>query len=239
MAKPYVLTNRHKLDAFIRAGGKLGDLGMVVGQVSGKPKYPKGHVGRRSRDRKRVAVDHLTPKETARRARLRALSAQLKGMGKEERKVARKQMVAMLKAEAKGRGEKANFRGLGRRGRAPAVAVARVAGVIASRRTTGQYHLRALKRGQVVITAALDHMHKGLLQRTGGNVTDAIIGMGKGLKQLIRQSFKQTGHDDTGRLVRNIQYHVFTKNGKARVLEVEKAAKALAKASKAAAKRRR
>jgi hypothetical protein len=232
MALPYIKTNSKKLDMFLRTGGKINDLSLIVGQLTGKPKYAKGHVGSKSRDRDRVAVDRMSPKESARRARLRALTRQLKGMGKEERKVARKQMVAMLKAEAKGRGEKARFRGLGRMGRAPAVAVAKVAGVIASRRSTGQYHLRALKRGQVLITTSLDHMHKGLLQRAGGDVARALTAMGKGLKELVRQSFRQTGHDDTGKLIRNIQYQIFSVGGKAAVKEAEKQAKALLKASK-------
>jgi hypothetical protein len=239
MAKSYVLTNSKKLDAFIRMGGKINDIGMVVGQLTGKPKYPKGHVGRKSRDRSRVPVDRIHPKERARRARIRALTAQLKGMGKSERKEARKQMVLMLKAEAKAQGEKAKFRGLGRLGRAPAVAVAKVAGVIASRRSTGQYHLEGLKRGQVLITSSLDHMRKGLLQRADGDVAAALTAMGKGLKELIRAAFRQTGHQDTGKLLRNIQYQVFSKGGKAAVKAAEKEQRALFKASKAASKRRR
>jgi hypothetical protein len=233
MALPYIKTNRKKLEAFLREGGKINDLSLIVGQLTGKPKYPKGHVGKRSRDRSRTPVDRISQKERTRRARIRALSAQLKGMGKEERKLARKQMVLMLKAEAKAKGEKAKFRGLGRRGRAPAVAVAKVAGVIASRRSTGQYHLEGLKRGQVLITSSLDHMRKGLLQRADGNVAAALTAMGRGLKELIRAAFRATGHEDTGKLVRNIQYQIFSIGGKAAVKEANKQAKALFKASKA------
>ena len=51
--RKYVVTNRHKLDAFMRDGGKINDLSLLVGQVTGTPKYSKGHVGSKSRDRTR------------------------------------------------------------------------------------------------------------------------------------------------------------------------------------------
>ncbi len=224
--RKYVKTNRHKLDAFLRMGGKINDLGLIVGQLTGKPKYPKGHVGSKSRDRKRTGLgDKKDPKEQQRRIQIRRAKAYLATLPKE----ARKSELKRLRAELKGQG--LSSRTLGRR-KAGATAVARVAGVLASRE---QYHLRALKRGQVLITSSLDKMRDSLLGRAG-SLAGALTAMGRGLKELIRASFRQTGHQDTGRLIRNTQYEIFSIGGKAAVAKAAKEARALARASK---KRRR
>ena len=228
MAKSFVITNRKKLDAFFRMGGKINDIGMVVGQLTGKPKYPKGHVGSRSRDRSRAGkhVTNIRAEEKNRRLEIRRAKRYLATLPKE----ARKSELTRLRAELKGR--KLSSRGLGRK-KAGATAVAKVAGVLASR---GQYHLRALKRGQVLITASLDNMREVLLQRKVGSLTESLVGMGKGLKAEIRRSFRQTGHTDTGKLERNIQFQIFSVGGKAAVIKAAKEARALARANK---KRRR
>ncbi len=226
MAKSFVKTNRHKLDAFLRMGGKINDLGLIVGQLTGKPKYPKGHVGSKSRDRSRTGMgDKKDPKEQQRRVQIRRAKAYLATLPKE----ARKSELKRLRAELKGQG--LSSRTLGRK-KAGATAVARVAGVLASRE---QYHLRALKRGQVLITSSVDKMRDSLLGRAG-SVAGALIAMGKGLKELIRASFRQTGHQDTGKLIRNTQFQIFSIGGKAAVAAAAKAARALARASR---KRRR
>ena len=222
----FVKTNRHKLDAFMREGGKINDLALIAGQLTGKPKYPKGHVGSKSRDRNRTGMgDKKDPREQQRLIQIRRAKKYLATLSKDARKVELKR----LRAELKGQG--LSSRTLGRK-KAGATAVARVAGVLASRE---QYHLRALKRGQVLITASLDKMRDSLVNRTG-SVAGALTAMGRGLKELIRASFRQTGHQDTGRLIRNTQYEIFSVGGKAAVVKAAKEARALARASK---KRRR
>lgn len=222
----YVKTNRKKLDAFFAEGGKINDLGMIVGQLTGKPKYPKGHVGSKSRDRTRSGKgDKKDPREQQRMVQIRRAKAYLATLDKG----ARKSELKRLRAELKGQG--LSSRTLGRK-KAGATAVARVAGVLASRE---QYHLRAMKRGQVLITANLDKMRDSLLGRAG-SPAGALTAMGRGLKELIRASFRQTGHQDTGRLIRNTQYEIFSRGGKAAVIKAAKEARALARASK---KRRR
>lgn len=227
MALPYVKTNRKKLDAFFRRGGKINDLGMVVGQLSGKPKYPKGHVGSKSRDRSRTGRGgKKDPREQQRMIQIRRAKKYLSTLGKEARKSELKRLRAALKKEG------LSSRTLGRK-KAGAVAVAKVAGVLASR---DQYHLRALKAGQVLITAELDKMRETLMGRGKGTMANSLTALGKGLKEKIRASFKATGHQDTGRLIRNTQYQIYSVGGKAAVARAAKEARALARASK---KRRR
>lgn len=230
MALPYIKTNRKLLDAFLRDGKNINDLGMVVGQLTGKPKYPKGHVGSKSRQKSRKgkhALD-ITPAEKSRRLQMQAAKRYLNSLPKEARKGEMKRLRAQLKAAHQ------TSRGLGRK-KAGATAVAKVAGVLASRE---QYHLRALRRGQVLITANLDKMRDSLVRRAG-SVAGALTAMGRGLKELIRASFRQTGHQDTGRLLRNTQYQIFSKGGKARVLKLAKEERARIRASKRSSRRRK
>jgi hypothetical protein len=227
MAKSYVKTNRKKLDEFFRQGKLINDIGMIVGQLSGKPKYPPGHVGSKSRVRSRAGQHDIgrSPEEKQRRLQINRAKRYLATLPKE----ARRGELRRLRAQLKGLGM--SSRGLGRR-KAGAVAVAKVAGVLASR---GQYHLRGLKAGQVTITANLDKIRRALLG-LGGSVVDGLKAMGSGLKEKIRASFRATGHTDTGKLVRNIQYQIFSIGGKAAVIKAAKEARALARKSK---KRRR
>jgi uncharacterized protein (DUF2267 family) len=228
MAKSYIKTNRRKLDAFIRMGGQINDLGLIVGQLTGKPKYPRGHVGSRSRDRSRKGQHSLDikPEERQRRLQMRAAKRYLSTLPKEERKSELKRLRRQLK------GLGLSTRGLGRKKAGP-TAVAKVAGVLASR---DQYHLKALKEGQVIITASLDTMRDTLLGHGAGNLAASLVSMGKGLKERIRSRFRATGHVDTGKLVRNIQYQIYSVGGKAAVEKAAKEARALLRANK---KRRR
>ncbi len=226
----YVKTNSRKLEAFFRDGGKINDLGMVVGQLTGKPKYPPGHVGKKSRGGGTGATRRghklRSREELDRQQDIRGLRTQLAGLDERERGKATRLLRRALKAD-----------GISSRGlvKAKATAVARVAGVLASRE---QYHLRALKRGQVLITASLDKMRDSLVKRTG-SVAGALTAMGRGLKELIRASFRQTGHQDTGRLIRNTQYEIFSRGGKAHVIAVAKEHRRLRREARKSKKRRR
>ncbi len=228
MAKSYVLTNRKKLDAFMRAGGQINDMGMTVGQLSGKPKYPRGHVGRRSRQRDRAGkhVSTIKPEEKDRRLQMRRARIYLNTLPKESRKAALKQ----LRAQLKGKGR--STAGLGRR-RFGAVAVAKVAGIIASRE---QYHLRAMRYSESFIQHSLDGMRKSLLGY-GKSVAVELTDMGRGLKSFVRRSLRATNHKDTGRMLRNTLYEIYTKGGKARVLRAAKEERARIRAAKKARKR--
>lgn len=223
MALPYVKTNRKKLDEFLRKGGQINDLGLIVGQLTGKPKYPRGHVGSKSRERSRTGQHALAirPEERQRRLQMRAAKRYLETLPRE----ARKSELKRLRAQLKGLG--LTTRGLGRK-RAGATAVAKVAGVLAGRE---QYHLRALKQGQVLITSSLDQMRESLLGRAG-SLTNALTAMGRGLKELVRASFRATGGQDTGRLVRNIQYQIYSVGGKAAAIKAAKEHRALMRLNK-------
>lgn len=221
--KDYVLTNRKKLDEFMRRGGQVNDLGMVVGQLTGKPKYPRGHVGKRSRDKSRAGQHKLdiTPEERSRRLQMQAAKRYLNSLPKEARKSEMKRLRAELRAAHK------TSRGLGRR-KAGATAVAKVAGVLASRE---QYHVRAMRQSESFIRSSLDLTRKALLGY-GGTVADSVSRMGRGLQMGIRRSFVATGHRDTGRLLHHTEYEVFTKSGKARVLKLQREERARIRAAK-------
>lgn len=219
MAKSHVITNRRKLDAFLRRGGKIGDIGLRVGQLSGKPKYPKGHVGSKSRVKGRTGFGRkIDRKELERRVLIRQGRKYLAGLDKDARKLELKRLRASLKKEG------LSSRSLGRK-RSIRAPVARVAGVLAAE---SGYHVRAMIARRPALIRELDQMRSALLGR--GNVTSALKLIGRNAKEAVRHSFRSTGHVDTGRLLRNTQYELIDKPGLAR-------AKAQAKAERAARRR--
>lgn len=243
----YVITNRKKLDAFLREGGKLDDISLLVGQVSGKAKYPVGHVGSKSREKNRIPSRKIDQGTLERIAAIRRSTrfldaknpteAQLKNADKYAKKTYRaqiranrKQMISNLKDIG------FSARGLGRKGRV-ATAVAKVAGVIAADKATGQYHKRAITN--------LDswfNRHKIRILNTmlaGSSPTEFIKHAGEVYKQAIRQAFSATGHTDTGRLYRNIQYQLYSASGKEKVKAREKEARKLASQKRRTAKLRK
>ena len=203
----YVLTNRKNLDAFTRAGGKLDDLVMGVGILSGKPKYPPGHVGARSRDAKRERYRRaIGPGELQRRQMVRIYRRQVSQI---KDKSLRKQRIKELRRAFK-------EQGLSSRGLARAVtrgtAVARVAGVLQG--TTGAglrspYHVRAMKARGAATEHELEQVAQAMIRR--GNFTRELKQFGQNNKNAVRQSFQATGHGDTGKLFRNIQYQIASK----------------------------
>jgi len=221
MKKSYVITERSKLDAFLRRCGRVDDMGMIVGQLSGKPKYPRGHVGRRSREPGRRPTNTIKRAELDRRAQIRAARKTLEGLDASSRRATIKELRAAFKMSGQ------SSRGLGRR-RSAATPVARVAGVLAAQ---DQYHLRAIDRRRVAMQKELDAVMAAMLGR-GGSITDRIITVGRNSVAAIRRSFAATGHVDTGRLLRNINYEFFSVSGKAAVKRAEKAARDLRRAAK-------
>lgn len=195
---------------------------MVVGQLSAKPKYPKGHVGRRSRERSRSG-SRLDPKEVVRRQHLRAARRTLSELDGEARKASLKQLRAAFRQGGM------SSRGLGRRS-APATPVARVAGVIASDKRTGQYHRRAMEQRRRVFRFELESVRAALFGR--GDLTARMKQIGINSVRAIRQAFVSTGHVDTGRLLRHIDHEFYSVSGKARVKAAAKEQRALARASR-------
>lgn len=239
MAKPYVITNRRRLDQFFRDGNKIDNVGMIVGQVTGKPKYPVGHVGRRSRGPKnKNPTRKIRRQELERRAWVRVATKQLQQLSGDEQKKTRKEWIKWFKAEEKRRGHgRGSFRARGiNRRRRQAVAVARVAGVLASDRVTGQYHERAILAHRAHFKLDMEKVRNTLFSEA--DPVTAIKEYGKSVKKTIRQYYLATGHSDTGRVFRNIQYLVFSRSGKAEVEAFNKKAKADAARARAARKKR-
>lgn len=225
--RSHVVTNRRKLDAFLARGGKLEDLVLSVGQLSGKPKYPKGHVGRRSRDKSREATRKISPFEAERRRKIRAARAYLQSISDPAaRKAETKRIRAEIKAEAKRLGTRISTKGLGRKVTA-GTAVARVAGVLASE---SGYHIFAMKERRGQVTRELDDLRAALLGR--GSVSRALQRMGKNAKAAVRQRFVATRHVDTGRVLRNIQYQIIDRPTMLRNRARAKAERAAARAAK-------
>jgi hypothetical protein len=229
MARSYVRTNRRRLDAFFKEGRKIDDLVLRVGQLTGKPKYPRGHVGSRSRGPKREPTARIDRLEAQRRKLIRAGRKRLQGIkDPQARKLETKRLRGLIRQFADEQGIKMSTRGLGRKITA-GTPVARVAGVLASR---SGYHIFAIqaRRGQVV--RELDSIRDALLGR--GFVTSSLKRMGKNSKEAVRQRFRATRHTDTGRLMRNIQYEIVDQATKKRRQAEARAARAAARAAKKA-----
>jgi len=227
MAKSHVITNRRRLNAFLKAGGDINNVVLRVGQLSGKPKYPKGHVGSLSRGARRATARKITPFEAERRQKIRAARAYLQSIDNPaQRKAETKRIRAEIRAEAKRLGTKISTRGLARKVTA-GTAVARVAGVLASQ---SGYHIFAIqgRRGQV--RRELDEIRQALHGR--GSVSRALKRMGKNAKVAVRQRFAATRHTDTGRLMRNIQYELVDQATMKRERAKAKAERAEARAAK-------
>jgi hypothetical protein len=225
--RSHVVTNRRKLDAFLVRGGKLEDLVLSVGQLSGKPKYPKSHVGSKSRGPRSAVARRITPFEAERRRQIRAARAYLQSITDPQmRKAETKRIRAEIKAEAKRLGTRISTKGLGRKVTA-GTAVARVAGVLASE---SGYHIFALRERRGQVTRELDGLRAALLGR--GSVSRALQMMGKNTKAAVRQRFVATRHVDTGRVLRNIQYQIIDKPTMLRNRARDKAERAAARAAR-------
>lgn len=223
MAKSYVITNRKKLDAFFKRGNKIEQVEIRVGQLTGKPKYPPGHVGKRSRERtgSRKIIDRT---ELNRRTLIRGYRKQLDNMPKEDRKAAIKAIRAAFKKKG------ITSRGLTTK-RGGAVAVARVAGVLESGKTGGRpFHVISLNKRQPQFRKELDTIRLALIR--GGNVAAALVTVGKNSKAAIRAGIRKSGHEDTGRLLRNTQYEVTDLKGKIEAKRIAKAERAAKRATR-------
>jgi hypothetical protein len=206
MAKSFVVTNRKKLDAFLRSGGQLEDLEVKVGQLTGRPKYAPRHVGSKSRDKNRQAGFRIRPSELRRRSQIRGLNRQLEGMGPVGRKRALKELKAAFKADG---GKASEIRTLGRRtsARTP---VARVAGVMTA---SSGYHINAIVGRRGLLGAELQFVLNEM--KRGRPVARGVQAIGRNSKEAVRRSLRQAGHFDTGRLLRNTQFEITSIKGKA------------------------
>jgi len=235
MAGFHVLTNRHKLDAFQAAGGKIDDLVMGVGVLTGKAKYPRGHVGSRSRGQDRTRYRRqISPEELERRQYIRAARRQVNTI---KDKDFRKRRIKELRKVFKSAGF--STRGLARKVTA-GTPVARVAGVLQGRTGAGlgsPYHVRALKSRAAATEHELEQVVQSMIRN--GTYTKPLRQFGANTKRALRQSFQATGHGDTGRLLRNLQYQIASKSLKKRWQEEQRALRAESKRKKAMKKGRR
>ncbi len=228
-AKSYVVTSRKRLDAFLTAGDNLSRIELRVGQITGKPRYPKGWVGRKSRIRGGPAAyrkKNVSPQEMRRKAMIRDMRRQMMGMDEDHRKEAIKAIRAQFKED------KISSRGLVRKsgggsaelGEKEGTQVAKVAGVL---HAGSSYHLKALnvfnetelpKRTEEMGRA----MHRGL------PVTEMVRGIGKEARDRVKLQISREGHVDSGRLLKTTQYQLADTLGK-QIAAQERAAKRAAR----------
>lgn len=232
-SKSHVITNREKLDRFFKFGGKLNDVVVSVGILTGKTKYPQGHVGSKSRKKRRDDPSRRRVRTTPLQLRIRGMRRQLRGIeSPAARRLELKRMRAQLKAE------KLSSKGLGRRKAGP-VAVARVAGVMGA---FSRYHSRGIesmgfragekRRGRVV----LEIRKVGEAVVGARDYTAALKNLGKNAKAAVRRNLVSARHVDTGKLLRNTQYQIVSQAEKRRITAQEKLQRKRARAMK---KRRR
>jgi hypothetical protein len=205
MAKSFVVTNRKKLDAFLRAGNSIEDLEIRVGQLTGKPKYPKGHVGSKSRDRRGITPRRrIDPEELRRRQAIRAGRRQLEGLDKESRKATLRSLRNLFKSAG------LSSRTLSRRtgARTP---VARVAGVM---HAGSAYHVNAIVDRRTALRAELQAILRDMKQ--GRPVAKQLQAIGRNSKDAVRSGVRKAGHFDTGRLYRNTQFEIRSMRGYAK-----------------------
>jgi len=234
MAKSYVITNNEKLKRFFRFGGKLNDVVVRVGILTGKTKYPKGHRGSKSdRDWLARGARRIDPRELARRAQVR----------RAKRHLAEIESVNVRKLELKRIREAFREQGISSRGlarkKAGAVAVAKVAGVLGSFARYHSHGIRSLgfkptgkSTGRVVLPIA--NIHRTLMDTR--DPTPALKALGINAKNAVRQRLVAAGHVDTGKLLRNTQYEIISASDKKRFDAEAKAERARARAER---KRRR
>jgi hypothetical protein len=223
----YVLTNRRKLDAFLAAGNKLDDLAVSVGILSGKPKYPPGHVGRRSREKRTGWHHKIDQEELTRRAYIRQGRAQLSTI---KDPIFKKQKLKELRAQLKE--HHLSSRGLARAVTA-GTAVARVAGVIQGRTGAGMhssYHQEAKRQHKVKADVDLQNVMRAMLR--GQPPAPHLQKFGRGYRDAIRAALAATRHTDTGKLYRNTQYEITSKSQAAAWKAKQKADRAARRAAK-------
>lgn len=230
MARSGVVTNRKRLDAFLRAGRKIERLVLRVGQLSGQPKYPKGHVGAKSRGpRGGLPSRRIKGAELRRRAQVRGARRQLEGLDKGTRKAT----LGVLKAAFKQRGIKAPT--LGRRS-AARVAVAKVAGVL---HAGSQFHVGPL-RARESIRLRENRAIVAAMLRGGAGVPRMMQAQGRNAKAAVRRAIKRARHEDTGRLLRNTQFEIIDRSAAPTSKKEYRAAKRRRQTKRrATAKRRR
>ncbi len=226
MAGSRVVTNRKKLDAFFKAGGKIEDLVLQVGVLTGSSKYPKGHVGRRSR--RGGTGFRIRREETERRAQIRGANRQLEGLDKETRKATLKGLKAMFKAKGIG------ARTLGRRAKSAAVAVARVAGVMAGR---SNYHRLALRTREGAWFTERRQLAQVMLR--GIVPVKQLKESGRRYKSVLRSNLKRSKHVDTSRLLRNLQFQIVNKAAAKKTRAEVRAARTRRQQKRRATKRRK
>ncbi len=208
-AKSYVKTSRKRLDEFLDDGKKLNRLIIRVGILSGKPRYPAGWAGSKSRDRNRQARRHIDQRELNRRATVRALRKNLEEtqqkFGKHGAKI-RRAMEKEIRAEFRARG--VSSKGLRKGVKSRGTAVAKVAGVL---HAGSAYHVTALESRRSGVALEVQRIIE-LIHR-GQSAAPIIRGIGQKGRDAVRRNLSAEGHVDSRRLYRTTQFEVIDSPG--------------------------
>jgi hypothetical protein len=222
--KSYVITDRKKLDAFLKAGGAIEDLELRVGILEGRTRYAPRHVGRKSRLRRRGKAP-LEASELARRRGIRELRSSLEVIGSTKGGKARRALEKEIRAAFRAQG--VSTKGLRKSTRG--TAVARVAGVL---QAGTPYHVIALnaRRGKLrkELDAVLDIIKAGKIPR------GKLAGIGKKSQEAIRRGMLKAGHVDTGKLRETTKFEIINTKERIRVQQAARAERAARRAARRA-----
>lgn len=197
-----VITNTRRLRKFLAIGGKIEDTVIWAGQVSGRAMYPRGHVGRKSRD-KSSKRHRIKAPELARRAEIHGYKQDLAKLEKEFGRASRKQAIGALKRYFKARGHGADYSRTLAGKKSRRTPVARVAGVLSAR---DGYHSRGVRNFE---HNAVPFRVNIIREAHGGkDVSRLMKAMGRGARDSIRKELVAERHVDTGKLKRNTQYQI-------------------------------
>lgn len=219
-ARSYVVTSRKRLDQFLRDGERLNRIELRVGILSGKPRYPKGWVGKKSREHGEP-TRRIDPSELQRRAAIRSLRKQISKLDPKTRKQAIKEIRQAF------RDRKISTKGLARKRSSKGTAVAKVAGVL---HAGTAYHVTALNLRRPELARELEDVMKAL--HMSQSPAPIIRGIGKDSRDAVRRQLIKEGHVDSRRLLRTTQFEIVDRKGKIYHQRVAKARRKAARRRK-------
>ena len=221
-AKSYVVTSRKRLDAYLAQGSALNQIELRVGQLTGKPRYPKGWVGRKSREWKAQAdTRRVDPAELSRRGLVRAARAQLAGMDPASRRAAEKGLRAAFKSHG------LSSKGLRRSGAGQGTRVALVAGVM---NAGSVYHAQGVADHLPELQREAEAI--GVAIHLGQSPQPIIRGIGQGARDSVRRRLVASGHVDTGRMLLTTQFELIDRVGRRTFQSAQKAERAARRAAR-------
>lgn len=223
--KSYVVTDERKLMAFLAAGATLENLEMNVGILSGRDRYAPKHVGKKSRlNRKgKTKVDKAV---LGQRADMRQMRQALAAIGAAGGAKAKSEATKQIRAAFRARG--ISTKGLVKSSKG--TAVARVAGVLQSKKYGGQYHVPAIASKRGFLRSELQNIKSAIA--AGRPFWVHIKKIAEGMKSAVRAGARAAGHVDTGKLWNTTAFELINTKGRSEARQAARAIRAMKTASR-------